>query len=354
MTTSSHTMRPADSSTIDRKTQRAALFVSSLTAFLAPFMGSSVNVALPSMGREFALGAVTIGWINMAFLLAAAAFSISFGRFGDIFGRKRVFVTGIVVFTIASLLIAVSFSGGVLIAGRILQGIGSSMIFSVGMAILIAVYPLSERGRVLGINVAAVYFGLSSGPFVGGIVTEYFGWRCLFWLNVPIGLALFGISASMLKPDERRAAAEVFDWIGSMILAVSLSLTIYAFSKLPETSAVVILVVGLLGLVGFVFFERSLAAPLIDVRLFYRNRVFAFSCLAALINYAATFAVGFFLSLFCRRLNRSLPKKRGLFWFVSRSFKRCYRLSRVVFRIALSPEPWLRSEWGSVLSVSFL
>ncbi len=305
-------MRTTEPPSPDRTTQRAALVVASVTSFLAPFMGSSVNVALPSIGRDFSLGAVTIGWVNMAFLLAAAAFSISFGRFGDLYGRKKVFVTGIVVFTAASVLIAVSPSGAVLITGRAIQGIGSSMIFSVGMAILISVYPPSERGRVLGINVAAVYFGLSSGPFAGGLVTEYLGWRALFWLNLPIGLLLLWMSITMLKVEWSEEKKAAFDWIGSGILAAALSLSIFAFSRLPETTAFLLLGAGLAGLVGFVLFETRQKAPLLDVGLFHRNRVFAFSSLAALINYAATFAVGFLLSLYLQKARGLSPKEAGI------------------------------------------
>jgi EmrB/QacA subfamily drug resistance transporter len=296
----------------DRKTQRAALVVASLTSFLGPFMGSSVNVALPSMGRDFALNDVWLGWVNLSFLITAAAFSIPFGRLGDIFGRKKIYMMGVAVFTFASVLVALASSGIGVIAFRGIQGFGSSMIFATGMAILISVFPPKERGKVLGINVAAVYLGLSSGPFIGGVMTEHLGWRFLFWLNLPIGLVLLGVIFSMLKGEWAEDKGARFDAGGSAILVLSLSLTIYAFSKLPETSAFVLLAIGVAGLVAFAVFEHRRAEPLIDIGLFHRNKVFAFSSLAALINYAATFAVGFLLSLYLQKVRGLSPQEAGI------------------------------------------
>jgi EmrB/QacA subfamily drug resistance transporter len=275
-------------------------------------MGSSVNVALPAMGRNLSLNAVQLGWVNLSFLLASVAFSIPFGRIGDIFGRKKIYMIGLAVFTVASVAIALSTSGVCVIAGRALQGFGSAMIFSTGMAILISVYPPEQRGRVLGINVGAVYLGLSMGPFVGGIVTEFLSWRHLFWLNLPIGVILLFITATMLKGEWAEDRGAAFDWIGSLVLAASLTATLYGFSDLPHLSAIVLLAAGLVGLVYFVFLAKRLEQPLIDVRLFYRNRVFALSSLAALINYAATFAVTFLISLYLQKVRGFSPNEAGM------------------------------------------
>jgi EmrB/QacA subfamily drug resistance transporter len=296
----------------DRGTQRAALIVATLTSFLGPFMGSSVNVALPSMGQDFGMSAVLLGWVNMAFLLAAAPFSIPFGRLGDIYGRKKIYMTGVAIFTVASTLIALAGSGVMVLLGRGLQGFGSSMIFATGMAILISVYPPNERGKVLGINVAAVYLGLSSGPFVGGIVTQHLGWRFIFWLNLPVGVLLLAVIFTMLKGEWAEAKGAKFDLAGSVVLVLSLSVTMFAFSNLPKTYALGLLAVGLLGVVSFAIVEARIAEPLIDMGLFRENRVFAFSSLAALINYAATFAVSFLLSLYLQKVRGLSPQETGL------------------------------------------
>lgn len=305
-------MRKRQFSARARTTQRAALIVATLTSFLGPFMGSSVNVALPVMGHDFGLSAVLLVWVNMAFLLTAAAFSIPFGRLGDIYGRKKIYMTGVAIFTFASVLIALATSGTAVILCRALQGFGASMIFATGMAILISVFPPHERGKVLGINVAAVYLGLSSGPFVGGIVTQHLGWRFIFWFNLPVGLLLLSVIFSMLKGEWAEAKGARYDHRGAMILVLSLSLTMYAFARISQAHAFVLLACGLAGLVSFVLYELKRDEPLIDIGLFRHNKVFAFSSLAALIHYAATFAVSFLLSLYLQKVRGLSPQETGM------------------------------------------
>jgi MFS family permease len=185
------------------------------------------------------------------------------------------------------------------------------MIFATGMAILLSVYPANERGKVLGINVAAVYLGLSSGPFFGGIITQHLDWRFIFWMNLPMGLLLLGVIFFMLKGDWAESKGARFDLAGSSILGLSLLSTMYGFSKLPEMYAFGLLAVGLVGIVVFVMYELKIDDPVIDIRLFRYNTVFAFSNLAALVNYAATFAVTFLLSLYLQQVRGFSPQSAG-------------------------------------------
>jgi EmrB/QacA subfamily drug resistance transporter len=288
----------------NRTTKRAALIVATLSSFIGPFMGSSVNVALPSIGQDYSMGAVLLGWVNTAYLLAAATFLVPFGRLGDIYGRK--------IFTCSSVLIANSGSGVAMILIRVFQGFGASMIFATGMPILISVFPVGERGKALGITVAAVYLGLSVGPFLGGIITQQLGWRYIFWLNLPLGLLLLMIIFFMLKGDWAEAKGAKFDFVGSVILAAALLATMYGFTNLPSLFAIILIIIGLIGMTLFVVFESRIQNPVIDINLFRHNTVFAFSNLAALINYAATFAVGFLLSLYLQRLKGLSPQEAGL------------------------------------------
>ena len=302
----------APSSGSDVRIRRAALLVSVLASFLTPFMGSSVNIALPAIGREFNLTAVSLGWIATAYLLAAAVFLVSFGRLADIVGRKKIFSLGLVVYTAASLLSALSLSAPMLIAGRLAQGLGAAMIFATGVAILSSVYPPGSRGKALGINTAAVYLGLSLGPVLGGFLVQNFGWRSIFWVNVPLGLAALAYLGARLEGEWAEAKGERFDVWGAVAYGLGLAAFMYGFSRLPSWPAALLAAAGIMLLAAFAVWETRTTAPLLDVRLFLQNRVFAFSNLAALINYSATYAAGFLLSLYLQYNLGFGPQAAGL------------------------------------------
>ena len=298
--------------TTNNASKTVVLVAATLAAFLTPFMGSSINIALPKIGREFEMDAVLLGWVATAYLIAAAMFLVPFGRIADIYGRKKIFTLGILLFSIASLLSGLSTSAYMLIAFRVLQGIGGAMIFGTGVAILTSVFPVGERGRVLGINVAAVYIGLSIGPFVGGFLTEHFGWRSVFYANVPLCLVVLGLILWKLKGDWAMAKGERFDFTGSVIYGIMLVAIMYGFSRLPDMLGGWLILIGFVALVAFVWWEMRAKSPVLNVNLFRHNIVFAFSNLAALINYSATFAVSFLLSLYLQYIKGFSPDRAGL------------------------------------------
>ena len=214
--------------------KRTALIATTAASFLTPFAATSVNIALPSMGREFAMNAILLGWVPTAYLLAAAMFLVPFGRIGDLYGRKKVFVYGMVIFTLGALLSGVAHSALALILFRAVQGIGASMIFGTGVAIVTSIFAEGERGRALGINVASVYVGQSVGPFIGGFLTEHLGWRSIFLVMVPLGVFLLVAILKALKQEWAGARGESFDWVGSIIYSLTLVAIMYGFSLLPR------------------------------------------------------------------------------------------------------------------------
>ncbi|MBE0431309.1 MAG: MFS transporter [Dehalococcoidia bacterium] len=292
--------------------QRVLLLVATMTFFLFPFMASSVNVALPSIGRDLSLDAVTLGWVATAYLLSSAAFLVPVGRIADIYGRKRVFMGGIAIFTVTSLLSGLAGSGAMLIAFRVLQGIGVAMFAGTGVALLTSVFPSAERGRVLGLNAAAVYTGLALGPVLGGILTEHLGWRSIFFLTVPLGLLIIGLGLWKLRGEWTGAMGETFDVVGSIIYSLALVAVVYGFTLLPEMSGVWLLVGGVVGLFLFARWEMKTRSPVLDMNLFRNSRAFSFSSLAALLEYSPILAVSFLISFYLQYVKGFNPESAGL------------------------------------------
>ncbi len=292
--------------------KRAALLVATFASFLTPFMGSALNVALPSIGHEFSANAITLNWIASTYLLSTAIFLLPAGRMADIIGRKKVFTAGIILFLIGSGLAALSWSVNFLLFTRVLQGIGSALIFGTGVAIISSVFPPGERGRALGINVAAVYIGLSVGPFAGGVLTQYFGWRSIFWSTLPFGAVALLLIFWKLRSEWAEARGEKFDWTGSLLYGLALVTLMYGFSMLPEWVGYLLIGASLLMIYLFSRLETRKAFPLFETDLFRKNRGFAYSNLAALINYSATFGVGFLLSLYLQYIKGLQPREAGL------------------------------------------
>ena len=290
----------------------AVLLIASMSSFLTPFTSSSVNIALPSIGAKLSLDAVTLSWVATVYLLSAAAFLVPFGRIADIHGRKRIFRIGIVIDAVASVLCATSRSGAWLIAFRALQGLGGAMIFGTGVAMLTSVFPPKERGRALGINVAATYIGLSIGPLVGGFFTQHFGWQGIFFFNAFLGLVITVAALWKLKGEWAEAKGEKFDLTGAVIYSMALIVIIYALSVFPALWGVWLILAGAIGLAAFVRWEIRQEHPVLNIGLFRNNTVFAFSSLAALINYSATFAVSFLLSLYLQYIKGFTPERAGL------------------------------------------
>lgn len=285
-----------------------ALLSSGIAMFLVSFMGSAANVALPSIGYDFGADAVTLGWIATVYLLSAGMFSVPIGRIADLWGRKKVFLLGIVIYCTGSLLSALSQGVKSLMAFRFLQGAGGSMIFATAVAILTSVFPPTERGKALGINTSCVYIGLSVGPFLGGILTEKFGWRSVFFVNVPMGLFAFFLALWKLKGEWAEARGEEFDIVGSALYGLMILLFIYGLTQANGFA----LAIGGVSLLAFLLYEGKASQPVLDLTLLRTNPTFSLSTLAALLNYAATFGVSFLMSLYLQHLKALSPQRAGL------------------------------------------
>jgi EmrB/QacA subfamily drug resistance transporter len=267
---------------------------------------------LPSIGKELHANAISLGWVISSFILTSAIFLLPFGRLGDIIGRKKVFTLGILLFTVSTFLILFAHSIISLIILRIFQGFSSAMIFGTSMAILTSVFQPGERGRAIGINITATYLGLSLGPVIGGLLTHYLGWRSIFAFLVPFGIISLILIQRKIKTEWAEAIGEKFDWRGSIIYGIALASFMWGFSKLPSSLGWICIIIALLMAAVFLIFENKVSNPVFDIRLIMRNRVFAFSGIAALINYSATSAIGFFISLYLQYLKGLDARTAGL------------------------------------------
>ncbi len=278
---------------------------------MGPFMISSVNVAMPAIQADFQMDAVQLSWISTAYLLAMAVGLVPAGKIADIHGRKKVFATGLGVYTLGAGLAVFADSAVMLIGLRVFQGLGAAMFVTTGMAIITSIFPPNRRGRVIGIYVAAVYIGLSVGPFAGGFLTHYLGWRSIFLIMLPLGLLVLFLTLYHLKGEWLGEPGQQLDIAGCLLYASAIFAMVYGATRLPSSLGTILLLCGLLLLAVFIRQQLTTRFPVFDIQLFVGNKTFAFSSLAALLNYSATFAVTFLLSLYLQYLKGMSPQTAG-------------------------------------------
>ena len=300
--------------------------VNSMAMWMCAFMASAVNVALPSIQAELNLGAVALGWIPLAYMLASAVFLVPLGKISDLSGRRLLYLLGLVLFILSTLALAFVPSYAPLIILRVTQGIGASMMFASSMAMVALAYPAGERGRAMGVLVATVYVGQVMGPVVGGVLTFNLGWRSIFAFGAAYGVVNLLLDLFLLRRAEWREGSSGFDWVGSVVYAASLSAFLVGLSWLPAGAAVALLVAGVAGLVLFGWWESRTSVPILDMSLFRKNRVFTLSNLAALSSYAAIAAMTMLMSLYLQFIRGLNPQTAGLLL-----------VTGVVFQAAFSP-----------------
>jgi EmrB/QacA subfamily drug resistance transporter len=323
-----------------------------MASFLTPFMASSINIALPTIGREFSAGALSLSWISTAYLLAAAMFLVPVGRLADIYGRRRVFLAGTVGYTFVSLLCGLSTSEAMLITLRALQGTADALMFATATAIVTSAYPPRERGRALGVNVASVYAGLALGPFVGGLITQALGWRSVFYLTTVLGLSVIVLTVWKMKNEWAEAAGQRMDWPGAALYSVALLAIMNGFRLLPNVSGIIVMAAGILCLGAFAVRENRTEQPVLDMGLFRRNVVFAMSNLSALINYSATFALTFLMSLYLQYSKGLDPRAAGIVMLSQPLVQSAF--SPLAGRVADRMEPRIVASVGMAMSTAGL
>lgn len=264
-------------------------------SIMGPIDASVVYIALPAISEYFSVEPAMVGWVSMAYLLVLGCFVLPFGRLGDMFGFKRLFLGGLLVFVVTSALCGLAPSLPALILLRALQAAGAGMTMAMAPAIITAAFPPQERGRALGMNGMVVALGLAIGPSLGGFLVEAFSWQAIFFANIPIGTAAFFWCRGVL-PGVRRQARSSFDWPGALLAFFGLgALLLFASRGQAAGWSWYTLLLGGGGLVllwGFFIVESRTPEPMLDLTLF-RHRVFSAGNAASLLHFMTQYIIIF-------------------------------------------------------------
>ena len=301
--------------TVNKLDKQKITWAVMITSFIGPFMGSSVNVAVPKMALDFAKSPELLTWAVTAFLIGSAAGLLPFGRLADIKGRRKVYTIGLVCISFTTIICAISTHFLSFIFVRFLQGVSMSMIFGTSMALLVSCYKPENRGKIIGLSAAFVYTGVSVGPFIGGFITDYLGWRMIFWLTATALLVNFYI-ISKVKSEWYGAKGRHFDCLGGIIYVVMIILFLYGISDWNRHQFVRYMpFIAIFLFFLFIKQEKNTDSPLLNLGMF-KSTAFAMSNLAALIHYSATFAIGFVLSLYLQLVRGMEASSAGLFLLI--------------------------------------
>lgn len=343
------------SSAVPPASKTPMLTVILMTAFITTFTGSALNLSVPAISSEFNAGAVSIGWIVTGYILASAALSVPFGRFADLYGKRPVFITGEIIFTVCCVLCAASQNIVMIIAFRLIQGIGAAMIFSTNIATLVAIYPPEKRGAMLGLSTAFTYLGLSLGPVIGGFLNGSFGWRSVFVATAIYSVIMTGTALFVFKPprpaksNSDAGVRKNMDITGCLLYTTSLALVMYGFSSvMSNTAAKFMLPGGIVLLVIFIRHELHADSPVINMKLFTESKMFGLSNLAALLNYGASYAVSYLLSIYLQSVQEFSSAAAGIILITSPVFQTI--LSPVMGRLSDKIAPYKLASAGMALT----
>lgn len=282
---------------------------------------SIVNIALPTLVQELNTSFALIQWVVLSYLLIVTALVLGAARLGDMFGKKRLYIGGLILFTISSLLCGLAPSVGFLIGFRALQGLGAVFISGLGAAIVTEVFPQSERGRALGIIGAIVSLGIALGPSVGGLLIGVAGWRLIFLVNVPIGIVASFIIVRFVPPSAVSQAKQSFDSLGALMITVtlvcfSLGMTYGQIQGFGSSTTLTLLAVAAISLVCFLAIEARLKQPMLDLQIF-RDLQFSLSLLLGLLVFIVIAGTIFILPFFLELVKHYPTRQVGLLLAVS-------------------------------------
>jgi EmrB/QacA subfamily drug resistance transporter len=292
------------------------------TAFFMTILDVSiVNVALPTIGQDLEFSRGNLQWVITAYAIAFGGFLLLGGRAADLLGRRLVFMVGVTLFTLASLVCGLSESEGMLIGARAVQGLGGAIISPAALSIVMTSFEEgAERNKALGVWGALGGSGAAVGVLAGGVLTDWLGWEWIFWVNVPVGILVLLLTVPVVPESFRQTERRRYDPLGAISVTAGLALLVYAISEAPNvgwatTRTIVLLIVSGLLLLTFVVIERTVAEPLMPFRIFRVRTVAGANGVGALLG-AVIFANFFLLTLYVQNVLGYSPLKTG-FTFVA-------------------------------------
>jgi EmrB/QacA subfamily drug resistance transporter len=284
--------------------------------FMVMLDNTVTNVALPSIQRDFDASLSALEWTINAYTLTFAVLLVTGGRLGDIFGRRRIFLIGVVVFALASAAIGVAPGESALVAFRSIQGIGAALMLPGTLSIIADAFPPAERGRAIGTWAGVSAIALAAGPLLGGWLTEDVSWRAIFFLNVPVAVGAIVVTLAATRESRDETVSRRVDIPGIVAITVTLTSLVLALVEgnqwgwdSPGILGLFALTVS--GLVAFAVIERRSAAPIVDFA-FFRSRSFAGANLVGFFVSFAMFAMFFFLALYMQNILGFSPLETGV------------------------------------------
>ncbi len=276
-----------------------------------------VNVAYPEMTRFFGVPITTITWVSLAYLIVSSATITTFGRLADLWGRKWIYVAGLAVFCLGSLLCGLAPTAWFLIAARIVEALGAAMALANSIALLSEVFPAHQRGMAIGTLETAVAVALTLGPTLGGYLISAFGWSAVFFINLPLGLINITLAIFLLQDVGERKTSTNLDLTGTISFGGSIALLLLVLTQGQEQGWLSLFTLGFLAvsvilLVFFIKWESRIKDPAIDLQLFFANRAFASANAAKILGYNAFFGINFMIPFYLDQLLRFDAKTIGV------------------------------------------
>ena len=295
--------------------RRWILFAVAVGTFMGPLDGSVVNIALPSISAFYQVPLSSVEWVVMSYLLIISSLLLTYGRMGDLYGHKRIYIVGFIVFAVGSLICGLSPNIGALITFRAVQAIGAGMMMAMGPAIVTDITPPKERGKSLGIIAISVSIALTAGPALGGFLTHAFGWQSVFFINIPIAI-IGALLAYKVIPSLRDHEAQPFDVMGSLLLFLALLCILFPLSYSEKVGwnnpyIIGLLILGIILMVVFLLYESRIKHPMLDLSLF-KNRLYSMGNLSAMISYMAMYSVILIMPFYLQDLLGMSPTKAGM------------------------------------------